>query len=36
MPRFGPVKRADLVRYLREVGFEGALLRRPPPVQGER
>jgi hypothetical protein len=22
MPRFGPVKRAELVRYLCEVGFE--------------
>jgi predicted RNA binding protein YcfA (HicA-like mRNA interferase family) len=23
MPRFGPTKRADLVRYLRKLGFEG-------------
>jgi predicted RNA binding protein YcfA (HicA-like mRNA interferase family) len=23
MPGFGPVKRKDLVRYLRELGFEG-------------
>jgi predicted RNA binding protein YcfA (HicA-like mRNA interferase family) len=23
MPRIGPVKRADLVRYLRQVGFRG-------------
>ena len=23
MPRFGPLKRRDLVRYLRLVGFEG-------------
>lgn len=23
MPRFGPVKRKDLVHYLREAGFEG-------------
>jgi predicted RNA binding protein YcfA (HicA-like mRNA interferase family) len=23
MPAFGPVKRKDLVRYLRELGFEG-------------
>ncbi len=23
MPRFGPIKRQDLVRYLRLVGFEG-------------
>ena len=23
MPRFGPVKRDDLIRYLREFGFEG-------------
>jgi len=23
MPRFGPVKRQDLIRYLRELGFEG-------------
>jgi hypothetical protein len=23
MPRFGPIKRQDLIRYLRRVGFEG-------------
>jgi predicted RNA binding protein YcfA (HicA-like mRNA interferase family) len=23
VPRFGPVKRQDLIRYLRQVGFEG-------------
>ena len=23
MPRFGPVKRRDLVRYLRRLGFDG-------------
>ena len=23
MPRFGPIKRRDLIRYLRLVGFEG-------------
>lgn len=23
MPRFGPVKRTDLIRYLRALGFEG-------------
>ncbi|MEN9230096.1 MAG: type II toxin-antitoxin system HicA family toxin [Thermostichus sp. DG02_5_bins_236] len=23
MPAFGPIKRADLIRYLRELGFEG-------------
>jgi predicted RNA binding protein YcfA (HicA-like mRNA interferase family) len=23
MPRFGPVKRDDLIRYLRRLGFEG-------------
>ncbi len=23
MPAFGPVKRGDLIRYLRELGFEG-------------
>ena len=23
MPRFGPVKRQDLIRYLRKLGFEG-------------
>ncbi|MCU0544623.1 MAG: type II toxin-antitoxin system HicA family toxin [Oscillatoriaceae cyanobacterium Prado104] len=23
MPTFGPISRRDLVRYLREVGFEG-------------
>lgn len=23
MPRLGPVKRADLVRYLRRLGFDG-------------
>ena len=23
MPTFGPVKRADLIRYLRQVGFDG-------------
>jgi predicted RNA binding protein YcfA (HicA-like mRNA interferase family) len=24
MPSFGPIKRKDLVRYLRELGFEGS------------
>ncbi len=23
MPPFGPIKRRDLIRYLRELGFEG-------------
>jgi hypothetical protein len=23
MPRFGPIRRQDLIRYLRLVGFEG-------------
>ena len=23
MPRFGPIKRRDLTRYLRQLGFEG-------------
>ncbi|MCP6757850.1 MAG: type II toxin-antitoxin system HicA family toxin [Fischerella sp. CENA71] len=23
MPSFGPVKRSDLIRYLRQLGFEG-------------
>ena len=23
MPRFGPIKRRDLIRYLRRLGFEG-------------
>ena len=23
MPRFGPIKRGDLIRWLRQVGFEG-------------
>ncbi len=23
MPRFGPLKRQDLIRYLRQLGFEG-------------
>ncbi len=23
MPRFGPIRRGDLIRYLRELGFEG-------------
>lgn len=23
MPHFGPIKRRDLIRYLRQVGFEG-------------
>lgn len=23
MPPFGPIKRQDLIRYLRELGFEG-------------
>jgi predicted RNA binding protein YcfA (HicA-like mRNA interferase family) len=23
MPRFGPIKRKNLIRYLRQVGFEG-------------
>jgi hypothetical protein len=23
MPRFGPIKRRRLIRYLRELGFEG-------------
>jgi len=23
MPRFGPLRRADLIRYLRRLGFEG-------------
>lgn len=23
MPTFGPIKRADLIRYLRQAGFEG-------------
>ena len=23
MPRFGPIKRRDLIRYLRVLGFEG-------------
>lgn len=23
MPSFGPIKRRDLIRYLRKVGFEG-------------
>lgn len=23
MPPFGPIKRADLIRYLRELGFDG-------------
>jgi len=23
MPRFGPIKRKDLIRYLRQLGFEG-------------
>jgi len=23
MPHFGPIKRKDLVRYLREIGFDG-------------
>ena len=23
MPRFGPVKRRDLIRYLRQLGFDG-------------
>ena len=25
MPRFGPVKRQDLIRYLRQLGFAGPL-----------
>ena len=25
MPRFGPIKRDDLIRYLLEFGFEGPL-----------
>ena len=25
MPRFGPLKRQDLIRYLRQVGFEGPI-----------
>ena len=29
MPAFGPVSRRDLVRYLRELGFEG-------PYQGKK
>lgn len=24
MPRFGPIKRRTLIRYLREAGFEGS------------
>jgi predicted RNA binding protein YcfA (HicA-like mRNA interferase family) len=24
MPSFGPVKRRDLIRYLRQLGFEGS------------
>lgn len=23
MPTFGPIKRSDLIRYLRQVGFQG-------------
>ncbi len=23
MPRFGPIKRKDLIRYLKQLGFEG-------------
>lgn len=23
MPGFGPIKRSDLIRYLRQIGFEG-------------
>lgn len=23
MPRFGPIRRQDLIRYLRQLGFEG-------------
>jgi predicted RNA binding protein YcfA (HicA-like mRNA interferase family) len=23
MPRFGPIRRRDLIRYLKQVGFEG-------------
>jgi len=23
MPRLGPIKRRDLIRYLRQLGFEG-------------
>lgn len=23
MPRFGPIRRPDLIRYLRQLGFEG-------------
>ena len=23
MPRFGPIKRAELIRYLKKAGFEG-------------
>jgi len=23
MPRLGPIKRRDLIRYLRQIGFEG-------------
>ncbi|KYC39200.1 hypothetical protein WA1_31115 [Scytonema hofmannii PCC 7110] len=23
MPTFGPIKRSDLIRYLRQLGFEG-------------
>ena len=25
MPRFGPVRRRDLIRYLRQLGFEGPI-----------
>jgi predicted RNA binding protein YcfA (HicA-like mRNA interferase family) len=24
MPRFGPTKRKELIRYLRKIGFEGS------------
>ena len=26
MPKFGPISRRDLIRYLRKLGFEGPIL----------
>lgn len=38
MPTFGPIKRQDLIRYLREFGFEGHYIggKHQYMVEGER
>ncbi len=37
MPRFGPIKRQDLIRYLRQLGFDGPYAggKHPLMIKGE-